>query len=155
MAEHVTSTSHKDLDSLGFERYFRSLRIENASNPWFREYWEEYGCSSVPSNVTCTPIDTYVPHTINAVYAFAYAVSRMQRELCNGGGLCPAILRSDRGITTLNGSLLLQYLKNVSFESEVGNTVSFDKNGDPDIAEYTINYLRPIEDPTHQSSTVP
>ena len=156
MAKYVVSTSHKKLDSFEFERHFRSLSVENASNPWFREYWDEFNCSSMPPNVTCTPIDTYVPHTINAVYAFAYAVSRMQRELCNvnGVGLCPAILRSDRGITTLNGSLLLQYLKNVSFGSEVGNNVSFDKYGDPNIAEYTINYLRPTEGSKRQSSTV-
>ena len=143
LAKYVISTSHKKLNSVGFERYFQSLRVENTSNPWFSEYWDEFNCSNMASNGACTPIDTYVPHTINAVYAFAYAVRMMQRKLCNGRGLCPAILRNDRGATTLNGSLLLQYLKNVTFAGEAGNTVSFDKNGDPEVAEYTINYLHP------------
>lgn len=148
LAKYVISTSHKTLNSSGFERYFRSLRVENASNPWFSEYWDEFNCSNVPGNLMCTPVDTYVPHTINAVYTFAHAVRKLQAEFCNGSGLCSAILRNDRGTTTLNGSLLLRYLKNVSFVSEVGNIVSFDKNGDPEIAEYTVNYLRPSRSST-------
>ena len=154
MAKYVISTAHKTLNSSDFERHFRSLHVENSSNPWLREYWDAFNCSNVAPDVTCRPIDTYVPHTINAVYAFAHAVSKMQKVLCNGTGLCSAILRHERDATSLNGSLLLQYLKNVSFVDETKNLVSFDRNGDPEVAEYAINYLHPSAGSAEQPQTV-
>jgi hypothetical protein len=60
---------------------------------------------------------------INAVYAFAHALHKMQKELCGGMiGVCPEMAKFKR-------TRLLEYLKNVSFwDSSVNATIKFDKN---------------------------
>ena len=56
---------------------------------------------------------------IDAVYAFAHALHRMQLDYSHlGEGLCTEILESHSQFkqTVIKGELLLQYLHNVSFE---------------------------------------
>ncbi len=130
--------------SQAFDDYFTALTpLNNAANPWFAEYWEAiFNCST--SNVSglrvcdaedrLTPENGYrqnskVPFAIDAVYAFAHAMTDMQRDLCGGSGLCSAMMDARSG--SVHGELLLQYLHNVSF-SPVASAleISFDASGD-------------------------
>ena len=68
---------------------------------------------------------------INAVYAFAHALDKMQKELCGGRiGLCPEMAKFRR-------TRLLEHLKNVSFwDPSVNATMKFDKSGE--VSEHNI-----------------
>ncbi len=132
-----------------FDRYFQSLRpLSNSTNPWFDEYWETFfNCSLTPQspkdsqecNVENQIISSdlgyrqsgKVTFTIDAVYAFAHAIHRLQQDFCQGGpGLCDKIVDTRSGGRAIRGDLLLQYLHNVSFNGISTEFVSFDENGD-------------------------
>ena len=57
--------------------------------------------------------DSKIQFVIDAVYAFAHAISALQRDVCGGGrrrnGPCPALLNYD------GGDFYTKYLLNVSF----------------------------------------
>ena len=146
--------------SVEFDRYFKSLHISNhTSNPWFAEYWQNtFNCSL--SNVTGDPRklcdtanqqissaagyvqESFIPLTIDAVMAFAYAIRDLQKSACNGSGLlCSGILDS-QSRNYIPGELLKPYLFNATFPSQSGGNFSFDMNGDPSRVSYTINNLQ-------------
>ena len=132
-----------------FDEYFLSLhpKKNNTRNPWFNEYWEDvFNCSLGGQNnldrescdldnqvqsIESRNFQNYI--MIDAVYAFAHALHRMQQDYCpHGEGLCREILES-RGQfiqTVINGELLLQYLHNVSFNGTSADRIQFDENGD-------------------------
>ena len=136
--------------SVEFDRYFQSLRpLSNSTNPWFDEYWETFfNCSLTPqsseaglqecnvANQTITSDLGYqqsgkVTFTIDAVYAFAHAIHRLQQDYCQGGsGLCEKIIDTRSGGKAIRGDLLLRYLHNVSFNGISTEIVNFDENGD-------------------------
>ena len=135
-----------------FDDYYFSLHPHNNSrNPWFREFWEQrFNCILPPPGTSisltdasssfpatrrryCTgqeslqedyKQDTKLAFVMKSIWTMAHGLHNMQRDLCpKSSGLCHAML-------PVNGSLLMQYLMNVTFQS--GNeTISFDENGDP------------------------
>ena len=132
-----------------FDRYFQSLRpLTNSTNPWFDEYWETFfNCSLTPQSpeglqecdVANQAISSdlgyrqsgKVTFTIDAVYAFAHAIHRLQQDFCQGSpGLCEKIVDTRSGGKAIRGDLLLRYLYNVSFDGISTEIVSFDENGD-------------------------
>ncbi|XP_076356976.1 metabotropic glutamate receptor 5-like [Tachypleus tridentatus] len=70
-----------------------------------------------------------------AIHTMAYGLHNMQRDMCNATqGLCAAM-------TPINGSVLLQYLMNVTFVWN-NETVRFDANGDSPGRYDIMNYQR-------------
>ncbi len=131
--------------SQDFDDYFTALTpLNNPANPWFVEYWETvFNCSvsNDPDLIPCSGVEkispqtgyrqnSKVPFAIDAVYAFAHAMTNMQRDLCVGGrGLCPPMIDLRSG--SVDGELLLQYLHNVSFSPGASALeISFDSSGD-------------------------
>lgn len=143
-----------------FEQHFLSLNpVTHTANPWFGPYWEEvFNCSlgeragfeecdldaqAFTLESTSLQTSTVTP-AMDAVYAFAYAIHNLQRDFCGGGpGLCQVILTNRSGGVAIEGELLLNYLRNVSyspgFSTEV---VAFDDNGDPKGAIYAVSNLQ-------------
>ena len=131
-----------------FDRHFESLNpLNNVDNPWFGEYWEKvFNCSLYPpatgkkqcdiENEVISSESGYrqsakVTLTIDAVYAFAYAIHKLQQDFCQGGsGLCPDIVDTRSGGVAIQGEHLLKYLYNVSFSGNSSDVINFDKNGD-------------------------
>ena len=130
-----------------FNTYFQSLHPSNYSaNPWFEEYWEFLFNCSLGDRVGFQPCDvanqaigpqsdyrqnSKVTFTIDAVYAFAHAIHKLQQDFCQGGpGLCEKILDTRSGGEAIQGELLLKYLRNVTFSGVSTKIISFDSNGD-------------------------
>ncbi len=70
--------------------------------------------------------DAKLGFVINAIYTMAYALDEMYRDLCGSGGPGPC---SD--LVPVNGTLFLQYLLNVTFDSYSHDLIKFNANGDP------------------------
>lgn len=69
--------------------------------------------------------DSKLGFVVNAVTTMARALHSMHLDMCPGSkGLCPAM-------EPMNGSIYLQYLLNVSFQSYSNEEVHFDSFGDP------------------------
>ncbi|CAL8325405.1 unnamed protein product [Merluccius merluccius] len=127
----------------GFDEYFTGLTLENnRRNVWFAEFWEEnFDCRLLSSSKRedtsrkCTGqerigIDSRyeqegkVQFVIDGVYAMAYALHSMQRDLCpEYPGICPDMEAAE-------GKTLLKYIRNASFNGSAGTSVMFNKNGD-------------------------
>ena len=150
IAQNLLSVIPMQNYSIGFNEYFQSLHIENyTSNPWFEEYWEYYfncSLSNCVTNKSISPETGYrqqsaLSFEIDAVNAFAHAIHNLQQDKCNGTELCEAILANDNGPIAINGELLLQYLRNVSFDGESTELIEFDENGDQ-LGDYWIKNLQ-------------
>ncbi|XP_056137130.1 metabotropic glutamate receptor 3 [Lampris incognitus] len=148
-----------------FNRYFLSLDpFKNHRNPWYREFWEQrFQCSlggGGPGGGGMTPGDivgfslppcdkdlamdksnfepeSKIMFVVNAVYAMAHALHKMQRSLCfNSTGLCDSM-------KALEGRKLYRdYILNVSFTAPFSpqgseTVVKFDSQGDG-IGRYNI-----------------
>ncbi|CAG2111031.1 unnamed protein product, partial [Medioppia subpectinata] len=135
----------------GFDDYFLSLTPKtNWRNPWFIEYWEHYFKCKWPDS-TVTPYNlnyaTYVSmhngyepegqlqFVSDAVLAFAYGLRDMHNKLCPNGyrGVCPAMKDSD-------GSVLLNYLRDVSFQGLDNHEFHFATDGDGPARYRIIHY---------------
>ncbi|XP_050392251.2 metabotropic glutamate receptor 5 [Patella vulgata] len=134
-----------------FDDYYSSLYPENNSrNPWFKEFWQErFVCRlnagddtdtrynemcSADSNLANSKQDSKLGFVANAVYTMAYALHNMHQQLCDGKpGLCDAM-------RPINGSLYLDYLLNVTFNSYSGEAVHFDDHGNPPGRYEIVNY---------------
>ena len=140
----LLSTVPQVHQSADFDNYFLTLHPKNnTANPWFNEYWEEvFNCSlggrtgvedcdidkQVLSRDGGYRQDTFVPPTIDAVYAFAHAIHNMQQDHCpSGRGLCPDVLVTHLEGTAINGELLSHYLHNVSFVGTSADRIQFDE----------------------------
>uniref|UniRef100_A0A8C8MHL9 G-protein coupled receptors family 3 profile domain-containing protein n=1 Tax=Oncorhynchus tshawytscha TaxID=74940 RepID=A0A8C8MHL9_ONCTS len=65
-----------------------------------------------------------VQFVVDAVYAMAHALHNMHKELCPGKvGLCSKM-------ETINGTMLLKFIRNVNFTGIAGTPVIFNVNGD-------------------------
>ena len=136
----------------GFQEYLLQRGMPSSSdvNPWFREYFRQTvkcnplsysGPDNYPycnsqhtlrnANIT---IDNGVTRTIDAVYAYAHALQKIRKLKCKN-----SLLICDKMKETL-GEDLLETLKNITFESIDGKTISFDENGDVR-ARYDIYYF--------------
>ena len=143
-----------------FEEYFLSLNpLTHTANPWFFDFWElVFNCSiQVRSGYELCNLNsqslsrdifslqsTAVTPAMDAVYAFAHAIHRLQRDYCGASqGLCPEILDDRSGGIALRGELLLSYLHNVSFSPGFSTkNVSFNENGDPQGTNYSVSNLQ-------------
>ena len=135
----------------GFQDYLLQRMITTSDvNPWFREYFrqtvrcnplsytgpDDYPpCSSQHTlrNANIT-IDSGVTRTIDAVYAYAHALRKIRKSKC-----AKSAIICDKMKET-SGEDLLEILKNITFKSIDGKTVSFDENGDVR-ARYDIYYF--------------
>ncbi|KAL2093694.1 hypothetical protein ACEWY4_011006 [Coilia grayii] len=145
-----------------FNRHFMRLRPENnARNPWYRDFWEQkFQCSlagGASSSLGVSPRpcehnlsvdesnfepESKIMFVVNAVYALAHALHRMQRALCSNTTLLCDAMRS------LDGRKLYRdFLLNVSFRAPFSppgteSVVKFDAYGDG-MGRYNIyNYQR-------------
>ncbi|KAK2897385.1 metabotropic glutamate receptor 4 isoform X1 [Channa argus] len=144
MAEGAVTILPKRQSIKGFDRYFISRTLENnRRNIWFAEFWENnFQCKLSRHAVKkgsgikkCTNHERIgkdssyeqegkVQFVIDAVYAMAHALHNMHKDLCPGKvGLCS---RMD----SINGTLLLKYIRNVNFTGIAGTPVVFNVNGD-------------------------
>ena len=147
VAKGSLSVIPRALLSTEFDTYFESLHpSDNSANPWFEEYWEfVFNCTFANrvgfqpcdvANQAIGPMSNYrqnskVTFTIDAVYAFAHAIHKLQQDFCQGGpGLCEEILDDRAGGKVVRGELLLKYLQNVTFSGVSTEIISFDNNGD-------------------------
>lgn len=172
VARGMISVSPKASLSSGFDQYFMSLNPANyTANPWFREYWEVYfNCSFNSGNIAlqlCNPTqevisaetgyrqNSKVTFTIDAVYAFAYAVHNMIISLCPNSQLCSDIVDTRSGGEAVQGELLLEYLKNVSFPGMSAERIQFDSSGDEQ-GDFVIKNLKisPTDPSKHFYDTV-
>ncbi|XP_077368714.1 metabotropic glutamate receptor 4-like isoform X1 [Festucalex cinctus] len=144
MAEGAVTILPKRQSIKGFDRYFISRTLENnRRNIWFAEFWENnFQCKLSRHAVKkgsgikkCTNHERIgkdssyeqegkVQFVIDAVYAMAHALHNMHKDLCPGKvGLCSKM-------DTINGTLLLKYIRNVNFSGIAGTPVVFNVNGD-------------------------
>ncbi|XP_041860524.1 metabotropic glutamate receptor 4-like isoform X2 [Melanotaenia boesemani] len=144
MAEGAVTILPKRQSIKGFDRYFTSRTLENnRRNIWFAEFWENnFQCKLSRHAVKkgsgikkCTNHERIgkdssyeqegkVQFVIDAVYATAHALHSMHKDLCPGKvGLCSKM-------DTINGTLLLKYIRNVNFKGIAGTPVVFNVNGD-------------------------
>ncbi|XP_028399442.1 metabotropic glutamate receptor 3-like isoform X2 [Dendronephthya gigantea] len=132
------------------EHLLQQIPSSNDVNPWFKEYFvdtlkcnllshrgsDSYpGCGSKhtlrSANLT---IDYGVTRTIDAVYAYAYALRKIRTSMCGSPRIfCDAMKE-------ISGENLLNVLKNITFESIDGNTIFFDENGDVH-SRYDVYYF--------------
>ena len=124
---------------MDFRSYFDNLNPATSANPWFGQYWESvFNCSLMePScndrNLSHIDTSAKVTNVIDAVYAFAYALDRMIMDYCGPNEtVCDAITTTRSVGKAINGTLLREYLFNVSFPSTFssGYDLLFDSNGD-------------------------
>nr|KAF6319521.1 glutamate metabotropic receptor 3 [Myotis myotis] len=129
-----------------FDRYFQSLNpYNNHRNPWFRDFWEQkFQCSLQNKRNHRRPCDKHlaidssnyeqeskIMFVVNAVYAMAHALHKMQRTLCpNTTKLCDAM-------KILDGKKLYKdYLLKINFTAPFNpnqgadSIVKFDAFGD-------------------------
>lgn len=125
-----------------FEDYFRKLRPGLSLNPWFNSYWEfQANCSFKTGSCLSEEsirkfeqliISSTVSLVFDSVLTFAHAIHRLLNETC------PGITGRDAR-ACIEGDLLLQYMRNSSFEGFT-STISFDEFGDL-IGKYEIRQL--------------
>lgn len=145
IAKGMLSVTPKAFLSAAFDQYFESLNPLNYTwNPWLRKYWEFFfNCSFTNSQKReCDPAsesisaaggykqNSKVTFTIDAVNAFAHAIQNMIKAICTGNKLCPEIVLHKVGTTVINDVLLLNYLRNVSFNGTSADVIAFDSSGD-------------------------
>uniref|UniRef100_A0A8C6UXK5 Glutamate metabotropic receptor 4 n=1 Tax=Neogobius melanostomus TaxID=47308 RepID=A0A8C6UXK5_9GOBI len=144
MAEGAVTILPKRQSIKGFDRYFASRTLENnRRNIWFAEFWENNfqcklsrhavkkgsGIKKCNNHERIGKDSSYeqegkVQFVIDAVYSMAHALHNMHRDLCPGKiGLCSKM-------ETINGTLLLKYIRDVNFTGIAGTPVVFNVNGD-------------------------
>ena len=140
-----------------FNAWIKQISESNtAGSPWVTEYLDSlFDCTRYTNgtlqgncdheNVTVGDFTNYepsfyAPTTIDAVYAFAYALHNMSAEECNDT-LCDAILVASSG--KIKGDLFRKYLRNVQFSGVSQDLVSFDANQDLKSGGYIIVNLQP------------
>ncbi|XP_077373909.1 glutamate receptor, metabotropic 8b isoform X2 [Festucalex cinctus] len=155
-AQGAVSVLPKRASVHAFDRYFKSRSLaNNRRNVWFAEFWEEnFACKlgthgkKTGAARKCTGLEKVgrdsayeqegkVQFVMDAVYAMAHALDRLQRRLCAGrAGLCPRMADVD-------GEELLAHVRAVDFNGSAGTPVTFNENGDApgryDIFQYQID----------------
>ncbi|XP_078679227.1 metabotropic glutamate receptor 3-like isoform X1 [Branchiostoma floridae x Branchiostoma belcheri] len=123
-----------------FNKYFKNLTPDLKNrNPWFNEYWEDkFFCrlpytkrenSSFPvcdiglTNKKFEP-ESKIQFVVDAVYAIAYALDNVRKEVCGTpSGMCS-------GLRNLDGARLYKAILNVTFQDVAKRQVQFDERGD-------------------------
>ncbi|MFH4973537.1 hypothetical protein AB6A40_000246 [Gnathostoma spinigerum] len=138
-----------------FDEYYFSLNPEtNTQNPWFREFWQDkFRCQFTVSkdddetrmctgkeNLTLNyKQDAKLSQVANSIYVIAMALQTMFYDKCKDNTtLCPEML-------AINGTLLYQYLLNVTFTDRYQQEIYFDRKGDPPAWYDILNYVGETE----------
>ena len=148
-----------------FDDYLSQLTIQtNIRNLWFKEIFSAFTlcnssncCDQNTTPLTSLPNyaqDSFVPPTIDAVYAFANALHNFLEENCNftsgwtwANQSCPGQKRELSGLT------LLQYLRKVDFVNPLtGKRVAFDSLGNAAGMYEILNYQAEISNGVTQYS---
>ena len=158
IADGMLSFGHQNEQIPDFKKYFHSLRFNNYDrnyNKWIGEYWQETNkcklqnfsvstsytakCSGDESNTNYKDLAA-VHVVINAVQAMANALDKLQRHLC------PGTLKICKKMKPLNRTLLLEFLKNVTFEDAAFHfQVKFNTNQEV-AGNYTLYNFRKEND---------
>ena len=138
-----------------FEWFFRNLTSDSykaPTYPWYEEFWQVVmNCklqnTSKPLKVENVCIDgEHIPHSVgvtsirvimNAVYAMAYGLHDMWKDVCGGlPGMCQELRQMKREV-------LLKFLRNVSFDDAALSDfkIRFNEQGEVD-GNYTIVNFR-------------
>ncbi|CAI2301977.1 unnamed protein product [Caenorhabditis sp. 36 PRJEB53466] len=138
----------------GFRQYYTALHPENNTmNPWFREFWQQkFNCQFAVSkedknneNIRiCTgdenmdeqyKEDPKLSQVINSIRVVALGLKAMYQDRCRDNStLCTEML-------SRNGTLLYEYLLNVTYSDQFKQPVYFDRNGDPPAWYDILNYI--------------
>ena len=114
----------------------------SAYNPWLGTYWrKEFNCYSSdnvtykcnrknPVNAKNLPRNKFT-NVMDAVYAVALALNSAINDATTT--LTDAKVSPEK---------LLKYIKSVNFTGKANLTVSFNENGDPDVASYSLTNLQ-------------
>ena len=134
-----------------FNEYYSQLTVQsNQRNPWFPLFYASLrNCSlnldcSNDSNLTSLPQyeqEYAVPLVIDAVYTFAHALHNFLAENCDQPVEWYRQNQTCKGQRKeLNGSVFLNYIASVKFESPTGNVVQFDNLGNIEGLYEILNY---------------
>ncbi|KAL1491781.1 hypothetical protein ABEB36_012327 [Hypothenemus hampei] len=142
-----------------FDEYYWSLKPDsNTRNPWFEEFWQtKFRCvfpkSFLEGNESkmnvCTgkeslrenyKQDPKLSFVIKAIYTLAHALHDMLDQVCG------MPFSTCEKISPFNGSLLKNYLMNISFTFD-NEAFQFDENGDPP-GRYDIMNFQKLSDGT-------
>ncbi|KAF1770540.1 hypothetical protein GCK72_002359 [Caenorhabditis remanei] len=138
----------------GFRQYYTALHPENNTmNPWFREFWQQkFNCQFAVSkedknneNIRiCSgdenldeqyKEDPKLSQVINSIRVVALGLKAMYQDRCRDNStLCTEML-------SRNGTLLYEYLLNVTYSDQFKQPVYFDRNGDPPAWYDILNYI--------------
>ena len=157
-ARRMLGVYPKSQRSEEFVAWIKQISGNNtAGSPWIYEYLDSlFKCVRYNNrssqgdcnheNATIGDIPNYEPDvfvypTIDAVYAYAYALHNMSAEECNYT-LCDAILVASSG--KIKGDLFRKYLRNVQFPGISQDLVAFDANQDLKSGGYNIVNLQPV-----------
>ncbi|CAD6184781.1 unnamed protein product [Caenorhabditis auriculariae] len=142
----------------GFRQYYTSLHPENNTmNPWFREFWQQkFNCQFAVSkedknneNIRiCTgqenlddnyKEDPKLSQVINSIRVVALGLKAMYHQRCRDNStLCTEML-------SRNGTLLYEYMLNVTYKDQFKQAIYFDRNGDPPAWYDILNYIPSID----------
>ena len=141
--------SHPDTN---FYQYFSQQTPSNTMQPWYREFHEfYYNCTQNGKNCTNDPITSHsnyrnnsiTPLLIDAVFAFAHALDSFLNDNCKKPIVWNTISRKCEGQTKiLDGGVIRDYLRNVSFTSPTQNHVMFDDTGSVKGTYRVLNYQK-------------
>ncbi|XP_048356815.1 metabotropic glutamate receptor 3 isoform X2 [Sphaerodactylus townsendi] len=136
-----------------FDRYFQSLTpANNHRNPWFKDFWEQkFQCSlqnkknhiktcdkHLSINSSNYEQESKIMFVVNAVYAMAHALHKMQRNLCpNTTKICDAMKNLDGKKVYKDFLLKVNFTAPFSSSKSADNIVKFDAYGDG-IGRYNV-----------------
>ena len=142
-----------------FDHYYLNLTIDNNQrNPWFPEYYAaltncmlSVNCNNNASisneQETIFEQEYAIPLTIDATYTFAQALHNYLVENCNETIAWDVESQTCAGQKQpLNGSILLEYIRNISFESPTGNNIVFDNYGNIKARYSIMNFQTMVTD---------
>lgn len=88
--------------------------------------------SELVDELSTIPGEVY--NLVNSVYALAHGIHSLIQQKCPKGVKCSSV--------TLSPSELTNAMHNVSFVNQEGELISFDENGDPKYAYYSIDNIQ-------------
>jgi metabotropic glutamate receptor 2/3 len=124
-----------------FDKYFKSLTPSNSSNNrWFDEYWQSiFMCSltetenlcnsSLRLNHTDDSTGNGVAYVLEAVYTFAFTIHGLINKVCpnSSGLLCPELLVRRFDGSALNGTMMRDFIYNVTVPGPTNESITFDR----------------------------
>ena len=139
-------------EDLYFDMFMRRLTPDSdPHNPWLKEFWQDFfkcdlefgagygvACSGKERLGGATfSSNPYAINTINAVYSYAYGLTKLFRERCGDMIIppCDALSGGDK-----TSELVYEYIRNIMFTGADGKTFQFTKTGDGSSSFRIMNY---------------